>query len=307
MKLNRQQLRRLIESVLLTEGDIDESTFDVAKIEKLADQIFDDLSDFSDITKKIQFTDGSGGGAAKYFGKYEAATKLLDSKSKYTEKADQLFHHIKKITVVTTKDVEKIKFMANNLLKMFTASPAPGHSSSGFLRLQGNTPDKMFDFTVRSVQYGITKEELNKARELLKNSIKNLKEILKVCKGAAEYEPNLGQSDIDPDAGQGEEKEPEKKKNGGWSSQPPEMKQKWQELVKIDKDIANKFGSKGSFREWQRWYMTSTKDKEAWEVLGKPKRKYLNKKETLDLLDILIKSNKGTLEERLIRKWFNIL
>lgn len=98
-----------------------------------------------------------------------------------------------------------------------------------------------------------------------------------------------------------------KKKSGGWSSQPPEMKQKWQELVKIDKDIASKFGSKGSYREWQRWYMTSTKDKEAWEALGKPKRKYLNKKETLDLLDILIKSNKGTLEERLMRKWFNVL
>ena len=98
-----------------------------------------------------------------------------------------------------------------------------------------------------------------------------------------------------------------KKKSKGWSSQPPEMKQKWQELVKIDKDIASKFGSKGSYREWQRWYMTSTKDKEAWEALGKPKRKYLSKKETLDLLDILIKSNKGTLEERLMRKWFNIL
>ena len=105
------------------------------------------------------------------------------------------------------------------------------------------------------------------------------------------------------------EKKPGGDKDEGWSKskQPPEMKQKWQELVKIDKDIANRFGSKGSYKEWQKWYMVSTKDKDAWKVLKKPKRKYLNKKETLDLLDILLKANKGTLEERLMRKWFNVL
>ena len=319
MKIKRNNLKRLIESILNEDNEgnysesqeMDVSTIDMKDIEDLAASIFDKLDKFKDITGKLKLTDGSGGGVARYLGKYEKASKLLDTKSGYTRMADAIFHYAKEsVDVIPTRgQLAKLKSLAEQLLKKL-----------GELPLLGGTADKMFGMHGLggfASQPGISKEEYNEMKTILKEVKQSLRGIINRINRASpdlstsdEPDADLGQSEQKPsDFEQDKQDKPEaaKKKEKGWSRHPAEMKAKWQELVKLDKDIANKFGDSGSYGSWQRWYMTATKDPEAFEALGIPKKKYLQAKETLALLDILLKSNKGTLEERLMRKWFSVL
>jgi len=79
------------------------------------------------------------------------------------------------------------------------------------------------------------------------------------------------------------------KKKSGWGNHPPEMKEAWLDFLQTpDSNYAEVHGPKGgTYREWQRWYMTATKDSGAWELIKKPKGKYLNNSETIQLLKIL--------------------
>lgn len=267
MKITKNHIRRLVESILLLESDVDLTTFSATEVTKLSKEIIKDLSALSAFTKKIKFTDGSGGGAAKYFGKFEKATQLLDKKSNYVDKAQRIFDLINN-SKGAMKDVKDLKFMVDSLIKMFSGRPSPGQSVSGFQKLLSKTPDKMFDYTFFDRQHGITKKELDAGRKNLRNAISNLNKISDACENAkplkkAEPEPET-QTQTEPEKGDTEPSEklvpevPKKeKKKYNWSTYTAGAKfgsDKQQIEALWISVVADKLGVSKSFNSWARWY-----------------------------------------------------
>lgn len=294
MKISRRSLLKLIKEAL------DINTFDVDKVQSTASEAFDKVQALVAITNKMKVKNVTG-----YLGKHKAyyiknteegqSHANLSQPQDYLFQADDLFHKTRDNVSPSIEDVKDFGRSASTVLRMLER----------FDMIHSGTAAKMFGMHGLgglASQPGISEDEFNKLKSLHKEAKKLYQEIISMCQSAQEEAPkDPGTSDLtDDDLYPTSPSEPApakptptkpggqaQKKKKGWGNHPPEMKVAWLAFLK-NPDYKKVHGPKGgTYREWQRWYMTATKDPQSWELLGAPQKKYLNSDQVTKILKML--------------------
>ena len=285
MIITRRSLLRLIKESL------DISTFDVEAVQSKASKAFDKVEAIVKITDKMKVKNVTGylGKAKAYYIKNTEEGQSHANLSKtqdYLFRADDLFHKIRDNASPSIEDVKDFERSASTVLRMLER----------FDQIHGATAAKMFGIHGLGgigSQPGISAAEFTKLKSLHKEAKKLYEEIISMCTSAQEEAPGESEQPTSPSEPAPAKPTPTKpggqaqKKKKGWGNHPPEMKVAWLAFLK-NPDYKKVHGPKGgTYSEWQRWYMTATKDPQSWELLGAPQKKYLNSDQVTKILKML--------------------